>query len=898
MIYPVKNIPYIDALFFASGSCTQAGLNTVDINKLTLYQQLITYIFPMLTNPIVVHSGVVFLRLYWFERRFKGIKENSKLQSKMRRTATMAQYESNQNNSNNNRARHNADIELGPMLNSVKTPSFRHYNHNNNDDSSKDKSSSSGSNSSGGGGGDDDDNSPPPPAPPQSKDIKFGELPHPPRERSTSVAPRDVYMSLNMMQRDRTENNDDEISSGPALVIKSPRAMDEEHELQEWLASRPGSINSEALTDDAGDETTTVNGGEGLQRSQSVDASSSGTQMIPGGLKFSKRAHTVEGVVSGNGTGDDDDDDNISVMESIDRKSTKDDGDWGKVSFAVGGNNHNKNSNKRNSYNNNNNRKKASYGRRKIRGYRRRMYPGGEFKRSKTFEQMLSSARQRLIENRNDTETDDGASTSGGGGRLQHAMSANYLSWQPTVGRNSQFVDLTEEQKEELGGVEYRALKLLSRILVVYFLGLHLLAAIMMTPWINLTTKYHDYVRSVGVNPTWWAFYTAESSFNDVGFTLTPDSMSSFAHAAYVLLSMSFFIVVGNTGFPCLLRLAIWGFFQLTPRFGRTHESLAFLLDHPRRCFTLLFPAYATWWLFAILVILNSVDLIFFIILDLGNDEVTDLPVAYRIISGLYEAFATRTAGFSVISPRALHAGIQVSYMVMMYISVMPIAISIRRTNVYEEQSLGIYNDNEDEETEESNSDDDGDKKKEEPSYVSNHLRRQLSFDLWYIVLGLFIITIAEGRRVGNTTETSFDTFSILFEVVSAYGTVGLSMGYPNVNTSFCGQFTVVSKLVIIAMMVRGRHRGLPYALDRAIMLPNEKLKKTDTMQENNTRNRLRRSSTNASQDTNRVSNVRTNTSISSTGRNNNGLHNRMRRLSVSSVLSATPAQAHRAKQR
>ena len=41
-----------------------------------------------------------------------------------------------------------------------------------------------------------------------------------------------------------------------------------------------------------------------------------------------------------------------------------------------------------------------------------------------------------------------------------------YLSWQPTVGRNSAFVDLTEEQREELGGIEYRSLKTLAVVLV------------------------------------------------------------------------------------------------------------------------------------------------------------------------------------------------------------------------------------------------------------------------------------------------------------------------------------------------------------------------------------------------------------------------------------------------
>jgi len=48
-------------------------------------------------------------------------------------------------------------------------------------------------------------------------------------------------------------------------------------------------------------------------------------------------------------------------------------------------------------------------------------------------------------------------------------------------------------------------------------------------------------------------------------------------------------------------------------------------------------------------------------------------------------------------------------------------------------------------------------------------------------------------------------------------GTVGLSLGYPDVNTSFSGQFKTISKLVIIAMQIRGRHRGLPYQVDRAV---------------------------------------------------------------------------------
>jgi len=196
---------------------------------------------------------------------------------------------------------------------------------------------------------------------------------------------------------------------------------------------------------------------------------------------------------------------------------------------------------------------------------------------------------------------------------------------------------------------------------------------------------------------------------------------------------------------------------------------------------------------------------------------VTSVPSGFRVLDGLFQAASTRTAGFAVVNLAALHPGIQVSYLIMMYISVFPIAISVRRTNVYEEKSLGIYG-SKDEEVED----------EKQPSYVGAHLRRQLSFDLWYVFLGFFIIALAEGSRLQSTNDYAFTMFSVLFEIVSAYGTVGLSLGYPNIDASLSAEFTVISKLVIIAMQIRGRHRGLPYELDRAILLPSESLHKKE----------------------------------------------------------------------
>ena len=67
------NIPAIDAFFFAVSSCTESGLNTIDVKDLKLGQQLVIYIFPIITNLAFVNIGVVLVRLRYFKKRLREI---------------------------------------------------------------------------------------------------------------------------------------------------------------------------------------------------------------------------------------------------------------------------------------------------------------------------------------------------------------------------------------------------------------------------------------------------------------------------------------------------------------------------------------------------------------------------------------------------------------------------------------------------------------------------------------------------------------------------------------------------------------------------------------------------------------------------------------------------------
>lgn len=133
---------------------------------------------------------------------------------------------------------------------------------------------------------------------------------------------------------------------------------------------------------------------------------------------------------------------------------------------------------------------------------------------------------------------------------------------------------------------------------------------------------------------------------NNLGFTLTPDSMISFRDATWPMLLLTFLAFAGNTCYPIMLRLVIWLMTKLVPKHSSCQEPLRFLLDHPRRCYTLLFPAKTTWILFGILFVLNFIDVVLIITLDLHNDEVTSgLPAGPRVLAALFQAASSRHTG-------------------------------------------------------------------------------------------------------------------------------------------------------------------------------------------------------------------------------------------------------------
>ncbi|KAF4456599.1 high-affinity potassium transport [Fusarium albosuccineum] len=450
------------------------------------------------------------------------------------------------------------------------------------------------------------------------------------------------------------------------------------------------------------------------------------------------------------------------------------------------------------------------------------------------------------------------------------------LHWKKILNKHNtskrgQFYDLSSDEREAMGGIEYRALKVMAVAVPLYGFLWQFLCALALGAYIN--NHRASVATDNAVNPWWCGIFLSSSAFNNAGMSLLDANMTVFQDTYFVQIVVGILVLAGNTGYPLLLRLSFWCTLQILKvsswhdRFGVWQETIEFILKYPRRVYTTLFPSRATWWLFAVITTINTIDWLAFEVLNIGNDVVEAMPVSDRVIAGWFQAVAVRAAGFAVVSISGLYPAVQLLYMIMMYISVYPVSITMRHSNVYEERSLGIYEDDP-QILEAENGNNMLPTIMEEPekptlrrrataavnktvkksmtfhgvgvrpppkgpdensriSFIGQQIRGQLAHDLWWLVVPVIVIMIIETDHFLDR-PLDYSVFNVLFEVVSAYGCVGLSMGIPGANYSLSGGMHTGSKFIMCLVILRGRHRGLPVALDKAVRLPKEKLIKEE----------------------------------------------------------------------
>jgi len=394
-----------------------------------------------------------------------------------------------------------------------------------------------------------------------------------------------------------------------------------------------------------------------------------------------------------------------------------------------------------------------------------------------------------------------------------------------------------EERLRKRQTLEYMALgKVLKMVLGFIFMS-HLFGFLVIYICAVGDAAFLQQLENWKVGPAWHSFYLVVSSFQNNGLTLMPDSVESLNRKPVPLMASAMLILIGNTCFAICIRLIASVMLKCTRRDSQDRKAYTFLLEHPRRCFTHLFPPEHTLWLCMVLFFLTGSQIACFLMEEWNSAALNGMGPWDKVWNAVYQGVTSRTAGLNSVDINGLSAATTFLMCVCMYISTSPTVVTMRLSSLIDEVDITGHLEGVDDsfvaglQRQESK----GGTGKQGPdgtSSVRDQAKRYLLQDVTYLVLMTFFILVFEKSKLDASIQSScklgtsgevyqaygdFSVYKVVFEVISAYGTVGLSLSFRRSPASFSGSWTRASQLLLIFAMVLGRLRGLPDSIDPSV---------------------------------------------------------------------------------
>lgn len=317
----------------------------------------------------------------------------------------------------------------------------------------------------------------------------------------------------------------------------------------------------------------------------------------------------------------------------------------------------------------------------------------------------------------------------------------------------SRYQTQTEFQRFTLSDIKSFVLKIIQFTIIAEIAGTLLLFPRMIV------------VKGTVLSGFWNALFHSISAFCNAGFSIFSQNLIGFASDPYVSIIIAGLIITGGLGFIVIgdvFRGLKSGRIRLS-----VHSKIVFITT-------------------AVLII---VPFFLFYFMERTN-TLHNLSIINKITAAFFQVVTPRTAGFNTLNIGALTLPALFFIIMLMFIGGSPgsTAGGIKTTTVFiifytmiqklrGRKNVNLFFRRISEET---------------------ILKAFFIFTLSVIItfLGLLLLLVLEDKSV----------IKIMFEVFSAYGTVGLSMGSDmGANYSLSGDFSSIGKLIIILIMFTGR---------------------------------------------------------------------------------------------
>lgn len=257
----------------------------------------------------------------------------------------------------------------------------------------------------------------------------------------------------------------------------------------------------------------------------------------------------------------------------------------------------------------------------------------------------------------------------------------------------------------------------------------------------------------------WFSIFHSISSFCNAGFDLIgEESLLGVRTNFMIIFPIALLVIIGGIGFNVYMDITKY-------RLNFKRYSL-----HSKVVLT------------TTAILLVSFTILFFIF-EFNNElTIGRLPVRYKILNSFFQSVTLRTAGFSAMSQTGLHNSSTIMSMVAMIIGAAPastgggvkittvaLIIMVLVSEIRGDDDIIMYN------------------KTIKFTQVKKAIAAFIIYMLWILVVGNIIVFMEP-----------FKTSDVLYEVISALGTVGISRGITAI-------LSPLSKILIIITMFFGR---------------------------------------------------------------------------------------------
>lgn len=280
-------------------------------------------------------------------------------------------------------------------------------------------------------------------------------------------------------------------------------------------------------------------------------------------------------------------------------------------------------------------------------------------------------------------------------------------------------------------------------------------------------SKKLSFIQAVG-----YSIFHSVSAFCNAGFALFSNNMENYTGNILINFVITSLIILGGLGFAAILD--VYNVIKKTRRKLSTSTHLAMAMT----IFLICFGAVMTF------------------ILEYSNKgTIGNLSLHDKLLSSYFQSVTLRTAGFQTIDLATLTTPTIIIYLFLMFIGASPGSTGGGlKTTTLGILILGVMN---------------AITGKEDIEYRRRRLSWQtfnkacaiLMLSLFYLFVMIIIMSIFDSSK---------GFLPLLFELISAFGTVGLSMGVT-------AKLSIISKLIIILTMYIGRVGPLTimYALSK-----------------------------------------------------------------------------------